>query len=99
MLTAGKEREFLKAFAYRRCAHIKDAITEEDIDESLKHYASPGGMTAGFGYYRSLLDDAKENQRWFGQRLTVPVLAVDGQFGFGGNQRTMTQVGTESRSE
>ena len=98
MLTAGKEREFLKAFAYRQCAHIKDAITEEDIDEYLKHYASAGGMTAGFGYYRSLLDDAQENQRWFGQRLTVPVLAVDGQFGFGGNQRTMTQVADQVHS-
>src|SRR5262245_59057271 len=77
MLTAGRERQFLKTFAYRDSAHIKDAISEQDIDEYLKHYASPGGMTAGFCYYRSLLVDAKANQRWLGQKLTVPVLAVD----------------------
>jgi pimeloyl-ACP methyl ester carboxylesterase len=92
MLTAGKEREFLKSFAYRHSAHIQDAITEKDIDEYLRHYGSPGGMSAGFGYYRSLLADAKENQRWLGQKLKAPVLAVDGQFGFGGNRQTMAQV-------
>jgi hypothetical protein len=68
MLTTGRERHFLKKFAYRDSANIKDAISEQDIDEYLKHYASPGGMTAGFGYYRSLLVDAKENQRWVGSK-------------------------------
>jgi len=92
MLTAGRERQFLKTFAYRDSAHIKDAISEQDIDEYLKHYASPGGMTAGFGYYRSLLVDAKENQRWLARQLKVPVLAVDGEFGFGGDRQTMAQV-------
>jgi len=69
-----------------------------DLNEYLKHYASPGGMTAGFGYYRSLLVDAKESQRWLGQKLTVPVLAVDGEFGFGGNRQTMAQVADNVQS-
>lgn len=92
MLTAGKEREFLKTFAYRHSAHIQDAISEQDIDEYLRHYAAPGGMSAGFGYYRSLLTDAKENQRWLRRTLKAPVLAVDGQFEFRGDPETMAQV-------
>jgi len=35
MLTTGRERQFLKTFAYRDSAHIKDAISEQDIDEYL----------------------------------------------------------------
>lgn len=92
MLTAGKEREFLKTFAYRNSAHVQDAISEQDIDEYLRHYTAPGGMSAGFGYYRSLLTDAKENQQWLGRKLKAPVLAVDGQFGFRGDPETMAQV-------
>lgn len=55
-------------------------------------------MAAGFGYYRSLLTDAKENQRWLGQKLKAPVLAVDGQFGFGGNRQTIAQVADNVQS-
>jgi len=98
MLTAGKEREFFKSFAYRHSAHIQDAISEQDIDEYLRHYTAPGGMSAGFGYYRSLLRDAQENQRWRGHRLSAPVLAVDGQFGFRLNPETMARVADNVRS-
>jgi pimeloyl-ACP methyl ester carboxylesterase len=92
MLTAGREREFLTSFAYRDAAHVKDAISEEDIDEYLRHYAAPGAMSAGFGYYRSLLRDVQENQRRRGHKLAAPVLAVDGEFGFRGSRETMDQV-------
>jgi pimeloyl-ACP methyl ester carboxylesterase len=92
MLTAGREREFLKSFAYRDAAHVKDAVSDEDIDEYLRYYAASGGMSAGFGYYRSLLRDAQENQRWRGRKLGAPVLAVDGEFGFRGSREAMEQV-------
>jgi pimeloyl-ACP methyl ester carboxylesterase len=92
MLTAGREREFLKSFAYRDAAHVKDAVSEEDIDEYLRHYAAPSGMSAGFGYYRSLLQDVQENQRWRGRQFAAPVLAVDGEFGFRGSREAMEQV-------
>ena len=98
MLTAGREREFLKSFAYRDAAHVKDAISEEDIDEYLRHYAAPGGMSAGFGYYRSLLQDAQDNQRWRGRKLAAPVLALEGGFGFGGSRETMEQVADNVQS-
>jgi pimeloyl-ACP methyl ester carboxylesterase len=98
MLTAGKEREFFKSFAYWHCAHIQDAISEQDIDGYLRHYTAPGRMCAGFGYYRSLLRDAQENQRWRGHRLSAPVLAVDGQFGFRLNPETMARVADNVRS-
>jgi pimeloyl-ACP methyl ester carboxylesterase len=92
MLTAGREREFLKSFAYRDAAHVKNAISEEDIGEYVRHYAAPGAMSAGFGYYRSLLQDVQENRRWRGRKLASPVLALDGEFGFRGSRETMEQV-------
>ena len=97
MLTAGREREFLKTFAYRGSAYIKDAISEADIDEYVRHYASPGGMTAGFEYYRAFLQDAQDNQELGKKKLTMPVLALDADHGYGGNIAAMGTVATNVR--
>lgn len=94
MLTAGREREFLTAFAYQGSTYIKDAIAEADIDEYLRHYASPGGMTAGFEYYRAFPQDAQDNQELGKKKLTMPVLALDAEHGYGGNIATMETVAT-----
>lgn len=94
MLTAGREREFLTAFAYQGSTYIKDAIGEADIDEYLRHYASPGGMTAGFEYYRAFPQDAQDNQELGKKKLTMPVLALDAEHGYGGNIATMETVAT-----
>jgi pimeloyl-ACP methyl ester carboxylesterase len=94
MLTAGREREFLTAFAYQGSTYIKDAIGEADIDEYLRHYASPGGMTAGFEYYRAFPQDAQDNQELGKKKLTMPVLALDAEHGYGGNIVTMETVAT-----
>ena len=50
-LVEGKEREYLTWF-YRNYAYTPAGITEEDIDEYVSHYSTPGGMRAGFEYYR-----------------------------------------------
>lgn len=94
MLTAGREREFLTAFAYQGSTYIKDAIGEADIDEYLRHYASPGGMTAGFEYYRAFPQDAQDNQELGKKKLTMPVLALDEEHGYGGNIAPMETVAT-----
>ncbi len=94
MLTAGREREFLTAFAYQGSTYIKDAIAEADMDEYLRHYASPGGMTAGFEYYRAFPQDAQDNQELGKKKLRMPVLALDAEHGYGGNIATMETVAT-----
>ncbi len=79
-LTAGREREYLKWF-YRTFAWRADAISEADIDEFARCYAKPGGMRAGFAYYRAAAQDARDNKTLFdgGLRLEMPVLALGGE--------------------
>jgi pimeloyl-ACP methyl ester carboxylesterase len=82
MLTAGREREYISA-QIRAWSHRKDAVTEAVIIESARHYASPGGMTAGFNYYRALRDDAALAASFEGRPLNMPILAIGGRYGVG----------------
>jgi pimeloyl-ACP methyl ester carboxylesterase len=79
MLTFGKEKEYLSWF-YKGLAYNPYAITQADIDEFVSHYSAPGGMRAGFEYYRAFPIDAKENKESLAKegKLQVPVLALGG---------------------
>ena len=81
MLVDGHEREYLTGFYRRTCNPA--AITQEDIDEYVSHYSAPGGMRAGFEYYRALLDDVKQNVESSKIKLPMPVLALGGECSFG----------------
>jgi pimeloyl-ACP methyl ester carboxylesterase len=84
MLTAGKEREFLIDWAYQgHLVYNKDAFTPELIDTYIQSYTKPGGMTAGFNYYRTALEDIRYNRANFKGKLQMPVLAVGGEMSFG----------------
>ena len=85
MLTAGREREFFTAWAFRsQFVQHKEVFPDGVIDEYVHHYAAPGGMTAGFGYYRALFQDAKDNALLFKNgKLQMPVLAVGADHSFG----------------
>jgi len=82
MLTKGREKEYIsaqiKAWSYR-----KEAISESTIDEYVRHYATKGGMTAGFNYYRALPQDAVLVKTFKNQKLVMPVLAISGAHGVG----------------
>ena len=67
----------------RAWSHRKEAVTDEAIAEYARHYASPGGMRAGFNYYRALKDDAALAASFAGRRLAMPVLAITGRYGVG----------------
>jgi pimeloyl-ACP methyl ester carboxylesterase len=43
---------------------------------NVSHYSAPGGMRAGFEYYRAFPQDAIQNQNYSKTKLTMPVLAV-----------------------
>lgn len=78
MLTAGKEREFLTKWAFRDAEVFqKDSIKQDDIDVYVGSYMKPGGMKAGFSYYRTALEDSKYNMDHM-KKLTMPVLAIGG---------------------
>src|SRR5919197_2898574 len=81
MLVEGHEREYLTWFYRYTCNPA--AITKEDIDEYVSHYSAPGGMRAGFEYYRALFDDVKQNKEYSMVKLSMPVLDLGGKCSFG----------------
>jgi len=77
-LVQGKEREYLTYF-FKGLAYNPFAITQSDIDEFVSHYSAPGGMRAGFEYYKALPQDAKEiKELAASSKLPMPVLALSG---------------------
>jgi pimeloyl-ACP methyl ester carboxylesterase len=78
-LVQGKEMMYLSWFL-RGLAFNPAAITQEDIDEYVSHYSAPGGMRAGFEYYRAFPEDAMQNQNYSKTKLTMPVLALGGAY-------------------
>ncbi|MGA7898771.1 MAG: alpha/beta hydrolase [Nitrososphaeraceae archaeon] len=74
-LVQGKELMYLSWF-YHNLAYNPAAITQADINEFVSHYSAPGGMRAGFEYYRAFPQDAIQNMNYSKTKLTMPVLAV-----------------------
>ncbi len=81
-LVNGRERTYLSWF-YRVAAYNPTAITEAEIDEYTRCYSAPGGMRAGFEYYRAIFDDIEHNKENAKTKLKMPVLALGGERGFG----------------
>jgi len=77
-MTAGRERTYLTTGFYKALAYNPAAITEADIDEYVSHYASPGGMRAGFEYFRAFPQDERDNAITANTKLAMPVLALGG---------------------
>jgi pimeloyl-ACP methyl ester carboxylesterase len=88
VLVAGRERTYLSWFY--RTAYNPTAISEEDIDEYVRCYSAPGGMRAGFEYYRAIWDDVDHNKENAKTKLKMPVLALGGKYGFG--KRTLSSM-------
>lgn len=82
MLVAGHEREYLTWF-YRHFTCNPAAITQDDIDGYVSHYSAPGGMRAGFEYYRAFPENIKQNIESSKIKLAMPVLALGGECSFG----------------
>jgi pimeloyl-ACP methyl ester carboxylesterase len=85
-LVQGKELIYLSWF-YHNLAYNPAAITQADINEYVSHYSAPGGMRAGFEYYRAIPQDAIQNMNYSKTKLTMPVLGLGGGYtpAFGGN--------------
>ena len=77
-MVQGKEQEYLTWF-YKELAYNPSAITQADIDEFVSHYSAPGGMRAGFEYYRFFPQDAKDNIELAATaKLTMSVFVLAG---------------------
>ena len=84
MLTKGREREYIAA-QMTQWLHRKDAIAQAALDEYAQYYAAPGGMTAGFNYYRALPGDAKFLAAYADRKFAMPVLTIAGRYGVSDN--------------
>jgi pimeloyl-ACP methyl ester carboxylesterase len=78
-LVQGKEMEYL-SWHLRGLAYNPAAITQEAINEYVSKYSAPGGMRAGFEYYRDFPEDAIQNQNYSQTKLTMPVLALGASY-------------------
>jgi len=78
MLTTGRERAYLTEGFFRALSYNPAAFTGEDVDEYVRCYASPGGMRAGFEYFRAFSRDTEDNREYFKKKLPMPVLALGG---------------------
>lgn len=84
-LVAGRERIYLDRF-WNEFAGDPSRIDEATRQHYAKLYARPGAMRAAFAQFRSIRQDAADNEASMKTRLTMPVLAVGGEKSFGNNE-------------
>ncbi len=96
-LTAGRERTYLDGVSYKKLAHSPTALPAADIDEYVRHYAAPGGMHAGFEWYRAFFADVAETATFAKTRLSMPVLTVGDMLIKGSAERQMRTLATDVR--
>jgi len=84
-LVAGRERIYLDRF-WNEFAGDPTKIDEATRQHYAKLYARPGAMRAAFAQFRSIRQDAVDNEASMTTRLTMPVLAVGGEKSFGSNE-------------
>ncbi len=80
-LVKGRERIYLEHFWNDFAADPKHSVPEADRRFYAKAYAQPGGMRAGFEYFRNFERDAKDFAELGKSSLPMPVLVLTGEQG------------------
>src|SRR2546425_1419756 len=78
-LVKGRERIYLEHFWNDFAADPKHSIPEADRRFYANAYAQPGGMRAGFEYFRNFEQDAKDFAQLGKTPLPMPVLVLTGE--------------------
>jgi len=78
-LVKGRERTYFEHFWNDFAADPKHSISEADRRFYAKAYAQPGGMRAGFEYFRNFEQDAKDFAQLSTSPLPMPVLVLTGE--------------------
>jgi pimeloyl-ACP methyl ester carboxylesterase len=95
-LVAGRERTYLSWFY--RTAYDPAAFSDADVEEYVRCYSAPGAMRAGFEYYRAIFQDVEDNRESARTKLSMPVLALGGEHGFGAHaKRSMEALAEDVR--
>jgi pimeloyl-ACP methyl ester carboxylesterase len=88
ILTKGRERELLNWLFDKKSEH-PERITPAKRERYVECYAKPSGMSDGFAYYRAAAVSARQNSEFAKQKLQMPVLALGGSSGMGGNLKLL----------
>ena len=78
-LVAGRERTYFEHFWNDFAADRTKSIKEADRKLYAAAYAQPGGMHAGFQYYKAFPQDAEQFAELSKTRLTMPMLVLAGE--------------------
>jgi pimeloyl-ACP methyl ester carboxylesterase len=78
-LVHGRERIYFEHFWNDFAANPTHSVSERDRRIYAKAYARPGGMRAGFEYFRAFEQDAKDFDRFAQTPLPMPVLVLTGE--------------------
>jgi pimeloyl-ACP methyl ester carboxylesterase/quercetin dioxygenase-like cupin family protein len=78
-LVKGRERTYFEHFWNDFAADPKRSVSEADRQLYAAAYAQPGGMRAGFEYFRNFERDADDFARLGATRLAMPVLVLTGE--------------------
>jgi pimeloyl-ACP methyl ester carboxylesterase len=78
-LVKGRERIYFEHFWNDFAADPKHSVPEADRRFYAKEYAKPGGMRAGFEYFKNFEQDAKDFAELSKTPLSMPVLVMTGE--------------------
>ena len=78
-LVKGRERTYFEHFWNDFAADPRHSVPEADRRIYAKAYAQPGGMRAGFEYFRNFEQDAKDFEQFGKTKLSMPVLVLTGE--------------------
>src|ERR1700693_2415518 len=78
-LVHGRERIYFEHFWNDFAADPKHSVPERDRRFYTKAYARPGGMRAGFEYFRTFEKDAEDFARFAKTPLAMPMLVLTGE--------------------
>jgi pimeloyl-ACP methyl ester carboxylesterase len=95
-LVVGHERAFLTWF-YDTATGRREAITDADVDETLRTFAGREGVLGAMGVYRAAFTSIEQTEPLAGGLLTghkvkVPVIALGGEKGLGANVLAMVKL-------
>jgi pimeloyl-ACP methyl ester carboxylesterase len=89
-LIAGHEREFLTYF-YNKYCYDPTSISADAVDEYLRTFAAPGGVSGALGVYRAIFESIKQTQPFAKNKIKTPVLALGGDKVMGTHVKEMMQ--------
>ena len=78
-LVKGRERIYLEHFWNDFAADPKHSVSEAERRIYAKAYAQPGGMRAGFEYFKAFSQDASDFENFSKTKLQMPMLVLTGE--------------------